>query len=263
LNKLDRKTCFQEGNIERKKWNSAIDSLAKRLGLSVFLILILYIFTEAISSVISIFVFGESQIAILLIKFILFSVLSFVVIPWLLRFLSGMPSFKIYLEQIGLKLPFTFSKLLLVTISSYMIFIAFQSLGAALYHHSIRQKLVFDFSRHSLFEPGSIIAAVFEELILRGVIVAILISHFSDKRAIVTSALIFSCLHSLNMLDPETSKVWILCQVVWAFGFGIIYAYILTRLKSLFPLIILHYLLNSLAGVWFVGLGSHGLTSGL
>jgi hypothetical protein len=72
---------------------------------------------------------------------------------------------------------------------------------------------------------------------------------------------VFAGLHVLNILNPGANSAWVLAQVVWAFGLGVMYAYMFTVLRSLYPLILIHYLLNALVGVWFQGLDARDAVS--
>jgi membrane protease YdiL (CAAX protease family) len=148
-------------------------------------------------------------------------------------------------------------------LSCYLIFAMFQTMGLLIYHLTAGQRFVLDFSRHGLLESGSIIAGIYEEIILRGVIVAVLLARFAKRKTVLVSAGLFAGLHLLNMLNREAQRAWVLCQVIWAFGLGLMYVYILVEWRSLFPLILLHYLINALVGVWFRGLDTRTLISGL
>jgi len=99
--------------------------------------------------------------------------------------------------------------------------------------------------------------------VLRGVIIAILLRTFSKLRSIVISAAIFGAIHLLNILNPEYSTIWVLSQTVWAFGLGLMYAYLFVTTKTIWPLIVIHYLINGMVGVWLYGLGGQDVTSAL
>ncbi len=232
-------------------------------GIAVTAIIFLYLLTESFSNLLVRIFFGETRDYDVLLKFILFSISAFWIVPSLLKLPAGRTSFSNFLKDIGLISPYPFQWIVIVTVSCYMIFIVFQTSGSLIYHSQVSQKFLLDFSRHSLFDSGSIIAGIFEEIILRGVVIAVLLNKFQKNKTMLLSSAIFSGLHLLNIFNPETAKVWVVCQVIWAFGLGLMYAFILIRMKALLPLIFLHYLINAFVGVWFRGLDTQSLTSGL
>ncbi len=237
--------------------------MSQRPVLAVLSILLLYIFTEIVSDSVTRTVASENRGFGIIIKLVFFSVLAFVVIPFLLNLPAEKASMRSYFNNIGLKGGHSLARLLVLALSCYIIFGLFQTLGSLIFHLTTGREFLLDFSRHGLSDSRSIIAGIFEEIILRGVIVAILLAKYTKKRTILISAGVFAGLHLLNMLNPEAQRAWVLCQVIWAFGLGIMYAYILVEWRSLLPLIILHYLINALVGVWFSGLDTQTLNSGL
>lgn len=80
-----------------------------------------------------------------------------------------------------------------------------------------------------------ICAALFEELICRGIIMRGLLNHISPSKAIIWSALIFAVMH----LNP-----W---QAIPAFVFGIFFGWIYYRTHCLWATIFLHFVNNTTA----------------
>ena len=251
---------MSEGNSPARKGRT---SLNQRPGLAVLSFLLLYILTEIISDSTVHALASNDHAFSMIIKLAFFSVLAFIVIPFLLRLPTGKTSMRSYFNSIGLRSDIPLERLLFLVLSCYLIFALFQTLGSSIFHRVTDQTFVLDFSRHGLLESRSVIAGIFEEIILRGVVVAVLLISLPKKKTIFVSASIFAALHLLNVLNPEAEKAWVLCQAIWAFGLGIMYAYILVEWRSLYPLIILHYLINALVGVWFRGLDAQNLNSGL
>jgi membrane protease YdiL (CAAX protease family) len=214
----------------------------------------LYILTEILSEV-SVRAFNISNpILELAVKTIWFAIFAFVFIPKILKLPKGDTRIRGFAQAIGLGSFSPIGLLLFLTLTCYVIFAVSQVIGAVLYHSVNVSAFNLDFSRHSLLHSGSVVAAVFEEIVMRGIIVTLLLQHTSSKRAIFISAGIFAGLHLFNMLNPGVNQVWVFGQVIWAFFLGAFYAYIFIRTFSLYPVIILHYLINAMIGVWFYGL---------
>jgi membrane protease YdiL (CAAX protease family) len=237
--------------------------LYQRPGLAILLVLVLYLMTVAISEFLAGSLVGKSEGVGVLVKFGLFSLLVFIIIPVLLKLPRGNVSFGEYLEVIGLKTRISIGRITLLALSSYFIFAVLQLCGSLIYFSTHAGKYVLDLSRHSLLGSGSIISGIFEEIVLRGVIVAVLLGTFSKVKAVMISSVIFACLHLLNIPNPQYTTVWVLAQTVWAFGLGLMYAHLFVTTRTIWPPIVLHYLINGMVGVWMRGLDGQDLTSAL
>jgi membrane protease YdiL (CAAX protease family) len=237
--------------------------LYQRPVLAIVLVLVLYLITEAISEFTARSLFEPSEGALVLVKLCFFSILAFIIIPLLLKLPRGDVSFSEYLEVIGLRTRIPFGRIIILALSCYLIFAASQLSGSLIYYSSRPGEYVLDLSRHSLLGTGSINAGIFEEILFRGVIVTILLGVFPSLRAVLISAVIFGGLHLLNLANPEYATVWVLAQSVWAFGLGLIYACLFVTTRTIWPLILLHYLINSLVGVWLRGPDGQDATSAL
>jgi len=231
--------------------------------LGILLVLVLYLMTATISEFLVRSLVGNNEGAGVLLKFSIFSLLVFIIIPLLLKLPRGNVSFSKYLEAIGLRTRIPIGRIILLALSCYFIFAVIQLSGSLIYYSTHPGKYVLDLSRHSLLGSGSVISGIFEEIVLRGVIVAILLGAFPKVKAVMISAVIFACLHLLNMLNPEYTTVWVLAQTVWAFGLGLMYAYLFVTTQTIWPPIVLHYLINGMVGVWMRGLDGQDLTSAL
>jgi len=82
-----------------------------------------------------------------------------------------------------------------------------------------------------------------EELYFRGIILKLLKDNFSVRQTIVISALVFGVGHFASILAGK-SIVEVLLQIINAIVFGIIAAEIVMHTKSLFPVIIWHFLFD-------------------
>jgi membrane protease YdiL (CAAX protease family) len=89
----------------------------------------------------------------------------------------------------------------------------------------------------------TLMVGISEELYFRGIILKLLKDNFSVKQTIIISALIFGIGHSASILAGE-SIVEVLLQIINANMFGILAAEIVILTKSLFPVIIWHFLFN-------------------
>jgi len=95
------------------------------------------------------------------------------------------------------------------------------------------------------------------------VIVTLLLGFLPRVRAVVIGAAVFAGLHLLNMFNPEHSAIWVAAQTIWAFGLGLMYAYLFVATRTIVPLIVIHYLINGMVGVWLRGLDGQDVTSAL
>lgn len=87
-----------------------------------------------------------------------------------------------------------------------------------------------------------------EEVVFRGFILPHLIKKSPSNQALMvpigTAALLFGVLHLLNLLQPDASVATVLSQMTYATMFGLAFGIVLLRTESLFPLGILHGLIN-------------------
>lgn len=226
-------------------------------------VVFLFVLTESFSGFIEALIQAKNCISVLVIHSIPFAGLIFVLLPRILRFGEGKSVFFPYLTAIGLKPCRRPDQLLFITLSCYFFFILSQLCGALIYHASVSQHFILDFSRHSLLDSHSIISGFVEEVVFRGISIPILLNRFSAKKTVFISAGLFAGLHLFNLFHPHFVFAWVLCQVGWAFGLGCLYGTLFIKFKSLWPAIFLHYLINAFVGVWFSGLDTQSLTSGL
>jgi membrane protease YdiL (CAAX protease family) len=89
--------------------------------------------------------------------------------------------------------------------------------------------------------------SIFEEVVFRGIVLTVFMGKYSERKAIIFSALGFGLMHLLNLASGR-ELVWVLGQVVWAFILGLFYGYIFVRTRSLLPPMIVHYLGNAFIG---------------
>ncbi|NIO00737.1 MAG: CPBP family intramembrane metalloprotease [Candidatus Latescibacteria bacterium] len=234
-----------------------------RIALTITVVLVLYIIVELVSETTVRLLIPDNYIIRVLTKFVFFSLYILFIVPYIIRKSADITSFGNYMRRIGLVIYFPFNRIIFAVLTCYFIFIISQLSGSLIYYSTRSSHYIFDFSRHSLLGSQSIIAGIFEEILFRGIILTLLLIRHAESKAVVISAAIFAGIRLLNMLNPEMNQSWVLGQAAWAFGLGIMYAYMFIRMKSLIPLILLHYFLNALVGVWFPGLDTQDVTSAL
>jgi membrane protease YdiL (CAAX protease family) len=97
-----------------------------------------------------------------------------------------------------------------------------------------------------------LIPGIWEEWTFRGVILTLNSRKYSNLWAIIISSVSFGLLHFTNILSGQN---WIstIFQVLYATELGFLFAYIVIRTKSLIPVILMHYLVDSLGQLFAQG----------
>ncbi|MBN2564671.1 MAG: CPBP family intramembrane metalloprotease [Candidatus Eisenbacteria bacterium] len=184
-------------------------------------------------------------------------ILLFVITPFVLRLPKGRRSFREYLGDIGLTRVEPMGQLLVLALSCYVILALSQTAGSVVYR--LTQGLpvtwgflgsVFDLS-HDL-PPQSLstvfsLPSAFEEVGSRGVILTLFLARYSKRRSVLIAAGGFAVLHLLNLLGGR-EPVWVLGQLGWSFAMGIFYGYLFVKTRSLWPVMLIHYLANAFIG---------------
>ncbi|QQR93205.1 CPBP family intramembrane metalloprotease [bacterium] len=94
----------------------------------------------------------------------------------------------------------------------------------------------------------TIFAPIYEEVIFRGLCLAMFLKYFNRNKAIILSSLIFGLWHLKN--STHLSNFALLYQVSYAmFLIGPILAYITIKTKTIWPGIILHYVNNIISSL--------------
>ncbi|NVM36377.1 MAG: CPBP family intramembrane metalloprotease [Candidatus Lokiarchaeota archaeon] len=192
----------------------------------------------------------SDQIIQIIVTFIFWCLLVFLLVPFGYKLPKKYDTFGDYVEGIHLTTYKPFSRVVFYTISCYCIFVLFQLIGSLIYG-----QYVFDISR--IIPPQSfwllnINAGLFEEIMFRGIILSILLAHYSERKSIWVSAVFFGVVHYANLLHEFNNELLIFttAQVVWAIGMGFLWAILTIKTNSLIPSIILHYLSNALDSLW-------------
>lgn len=180
-----------------------------------------------------------------------------VLIPLLLRLPKGKTRYRQYLADIGLTRIQPFFKLVLLALSCYLILALCQASASIVYRlmegYPVKWwfvKEVFDLSGD--LPPASAgllvtIPSLLEEVSWRGIVLTTFLNKYSERWAIVFSAIGFGLLHLLNLFTGR-ELIWVLGQVIWAFCIGLFYGYVFIKTKSLLPSMIVHYLGNAFIG---------------
>ena len=227
--------------------------LHQRPVLAIALLIVSSGLTEAISESSARSIIGNSEGAGVFVRLCFNSAFFFLVVPRLLKLPRGKLSFREYLQAVGLTTSGSLGRIIILALSCYVIFAVSQLCGSLIYYSVHPGRYALDISRHGLLDTGCIMAGIFEEIGMRGVIVTLLLGVFSRLKAVVVSAGIFGGLHLLNLTNPGANTVWVLAQVVWAFGLGIMYAYLFITTRSILPGMLIHYLMNATVNIWFWG----------
>lgn len=193
------------------------------------------------------------------------ALLILVLAPYVLGMPMGRKRLGAYLGDIRLTSMRPLARLIGLGISCYVILMLCQALGSIVYRLSEGTGLtgdffrsVFDLSRDLPPRSMSVLVSfptIFEEVAFRGILLGYLLTRYSRNRAIAVSAAGFGLVHALNLLSGR-DPLWVTGQVLWAFVFGLFYAYLFVKTGSLLPNMIVHYLGNV-----FVGTLNHYLQS--
>lgn len=97
------------------------------------------------------------------------------------------------------------------------------------------------------FRPSIVFVPIYEEILFRGLILGLLIKHFSNKKSILFSSILFGLWHLKNIFYLDSQ---VIPQILYTMLFiGPLFAYITLKTKTIWPAVILHYLNNILAGI--------------
>ena len=181
-------------------------------------------------------------------------VVLFILIPFVYKLPEGKRSFRAYLTAIRLSRIQPFWKLLILTLTCYLILACCQAAGVVVYRASLGLPVNWTFIQRYIDpaielpprSPSWLISfpSIFEEITFRGVVLSVFLRKYSKSKAILFSALAFGMLHITNYLFGDRELVWVLGQILWAFQFGLFYGYITIKTNSLWPAMLVHYLSN-------------------
>lgn len=181
----------------------------------------------------------------------------FLFVPFVLRLPKGKRTFGQYLDDIGLTRVQPIVRLVLLGLSCCVILVLSQAAASFVYRFSEGLPITWSFVRRVFdlsgdLPPGSSsllvsFPSIFEEAVFRGIVLTVFLGRYSERKAIIFSALGFGLMHLLNLASGR-ELVWVLGQVVWAFILGLFYGYLFVKTRSLLPPMIVHYLGNVFIG---------------
>ena len=112
---------------------------------------------------------------------------------------------------------------------------------------------LFDISRISNWigwSPISAVGSIFEEIVLRGVVLTMLLQVYSEQKAIAGSAVSFGYVHIINLLNgpiTHSSLVFVAGQITWTTIIGVLYGYMFIKTGNLYANMLLHWTANGLS----------------
>lgn len=195
-----------------------------------------------------------------LINFALMTALWLVIVP-LLKLPDNKKSFKEYLNSINLNKfkPVIKTIGLGILIGGIILcFVVFTSWleaksrgGLQIFYGRLLVEKLIPLNIYYALAPG-----IWEEVAFRGVIFALLLKKYSQRKTIIINGVMFGLFHLLNlvslffMFGYETEIILrlvysTLFQVIYATAIGILLAYLYSKTKSLISVIIIHYLIDA------------------
>jgi len=196
-----------------------------------------------------------SQISIPWAPFLAHILTIFVVVPFMLGFPGKQHTYGDYLAEIRLTKVQPLLRLVLLGLSCYLILALSQAAGVFVYRLTQGLPIDWSFIRNSFVLANELpprstswlqsLPSIPEEVTWRGVVLAVFLCAYDQRKAILFSALCFGLLHSVILFEGN-SVVWTAGEVLWATILGIFYGYVTTKTNSLLPAMIVHYLGNLL-----------------
>ncbi len=192
------------------------------------------------------------------IGFFLGVVVFIVFIPKVLRMPRGKTTIRRYLNDIGVDRIRPLSRTLLIFLPCLISILVSQMVASLVYNQFILG-WDFDIFIDRLFDPTRLrawigwspitaVGSVFEEIVLRGVVLTILLRVYSERKAIVGSAVAFGYVHILNLLNGFTyaNLVFVIGQITWATIIGLLYGYMFLKTGNLYANMFLHWFANGM-----------------
>jgi membrane protease YdiL (CAAX protease family) len=191
-------------------------------------------------------------------------IVFFGVVPYVLGLPQGRTSITRYLHAIGLRRPQSTSNLMVVTLPCIAILFSSWLLASFVYNQLfLGGDLAFfisqlmDTSRALPPRNWSIVTAIgsiWEEVVMRGIFVTMLLDKHTERESIGLSALAFGAIHILNLLNgPPTTEllIGVFAQILWCTLYGLFYGYLFIKTRNLIPCMVLHYVGNGFISFWW------------
>jgi membrane protease YdiL (CAAX protease family) len=162
-----------------------------------------------------------------------------------------------YLDEIRLTQVKPVIPLLLLGLSCWVILAFSQAAGTIVFRLTQGRPLTAAFVLSTISISGNLpprsmslftsFWVIFEEIVWRGIFLALFLGFYSKRKAVIMAALGFSILHLIN-LTGDRSIIWVMGQLVWAFILGLWYGYSVIKTDSLIPAMMVHWLGNAFIG---------------
>ena len=191
------------------------------------------------------------------------ALLFFGVVPYVFGLPHERTSLERYFSAIGLQRPKSITRLAVVTVPCIAILFSSWLLASFVYASlrgwdlAVFATQMMDVSRALPPCNWSIITSIgsiWEEVLLRGIFLTILLERHTERESIGLSALAFGGIHILNLMNgPPTAEllIGVLAQILWAAMYGLFYGYLFVKTRSLIPCMVLHYVGNGYISFWW------------
>jgi membrane protease YdiL (CAAX protease family) len=177
----------------------------------------------------------------------------FVLAPFVLGLPGKEHTYGAYLSEIRLTKMQPLLRLILLGLSCYLIMTLSQAAGVLVYRLMEGLPVDGSFIRSSFVLANELpphskswlmsLPSIIEEIIWRGVVLAVFLRVYDQRKAILFSALAFGTLHIFSAINGHL-LIWTAGNVVWAAILGLFYGYVTLKTESLLPAMIVHYLGN-------------------
>jgi len=186
------------------------------------------------------------------------------VVPYILGLPHKRTSVTEFLQVIRLRRPQSISNLAVVTLPCIAILFTSWLLASLVYNQLyLEGDLAFfisqlmDTSRALPPRNWSIftaIGSIWEEVLMRGIFLTMLLDKHTERISIGLSALTFGMIHIVNLLNgPLTTEllVGVLAQILWCTMYGLFYGYLFIKTSNLIPCMVMHYVGNGFISFWW------------
>jgi membrane protease YdiL (CAAX protease family) len=190
-------------------------------------------------------------------------ILFFGIVPYVLGLPHERTSLSDYFSAIRLQRPQSYYKLAIVTVPCIAILFTSWLLASFVYasmrgwNLSFFATQIIDISRALPPRNWSIITAIgsiWEEVLLRGIFLTMLLKNHTECKSIRLSAIAFGGIHLLNLMNgPPTTELFIgvLAQILWSISYGLFYGYLFIKTQNLIPCMVMHYVGNGFISFWW------------
>ncbi len=229
--------------------------LRQRTVLSIMVCIVLFLPIEAVPMLV--LGLNPEDIRPALVRLALNLLLWFVLMPFVLRLPNGGESFQQYLSSIGLRSRFPLIVAIMLALLLYGVWAGSQLVVA----RALGWNSGISLQSHFAGWLRALDSGIFEEICVRGVILAILLKKLKERPAILISSALFGLGHLVRIVlgSPLTDELIVMS---YTFMGGIFWAYIVIKTGSLIPSILLHVLIDATAFILTPGqLASVGLNT--